>query len=406
MRSIYLDYAATAPLRPEVLDAMAPHLGGIAGNPSSVHRWGREARAALDGARQRTADLLGVSSGEVYFTRGGTESINLAILGSALPDPGTESHASATSAGSMQLFRSAVEHSAVREPMEELERRGFAVEVIGVSREGRLDLGELEAAISKARPVAANDGPPVGLASFQWVNQETGILLPIEEIADLCTAVGVRLHVDAVQGVGKLPLDLTSTPISLLSVSGHKLGGPRGTGVLVLRKGVTLRPLLFGGGQERGIRPGTEDTAGAVGMARALELAVENRVDESNRLAALRTRLEEGLRAGIPDLRVHGDTVPRAPHILGIGVPGIARDLLPAALDLEGVGVSEGSACRSGSSEVSPVLKALYGEGANTFAPLRLSLGWDTARAEIEEAIPRIVTTVERIRAAGVGIGR
>jgi len=389
---IYLDYAATTPLRPEVREAMEPFFGGLSGNPSSIHRWGREARAALEGARERAATALGVTPPEVVFTRGGTESINLALFGSA-PRSGEGASLPGT------FLRSAIEHSAVREPMEELERLGHRVEVIGVK--GREEIIDLEAL---TRTLSSSYERPF-LSSFQWANQETGILLPIREIAERCATAGVPLHVDAVQAAGKIPLDLSDLPISLLSLSGHKLGGPRGTGVLVVRRGVELRPHLFGGGQERSLRPGTEDVAGAVGFSRALEIATLELPTEPARLADLRSLLESGLRSMIPDLRVHGSAASRSPHILSLGFPGLPRDLLPGALDLEGVGVSAGSACRSGSVEVSPVMEALYGEEAHSFAPLRLSLGWSTTQAEVEEVIPRIARTVERIRAAGVGSG-
>lgn len=383
MKSIYLDHAATSPLRPAVREAMAPLLEGVSGNPSSVHRWGREARAALEKAREHIAALLRVTPREVIFTRGGTEAINLAILGTA--------RSARSEGGPSLLLRSALEHSAVREPMDELARLGHRVEVIAVNDEGHLDEDGFASAL-------AHFGASRRLAAFQWVNHETGILLPIGSIADRCAAEGVPLLVDAVQAAGRIPIDLSETPTSLLSLSGHKLGGPRGMGVLVARKGVELHPLLFGGGQEGGLRPGTEDVAGAVGFARAFELAVAEMAIESERLAGLRRTLEVGLRTGIPELRIHGERAERAPHILSIGVPGIPRDLLPNALDVEGVGVSAGSACRSGSTEVSPVMVGLYGEEAHSFAPLRLSLGWNTTQDELNAAIPRIVTTVNRGR--------
>jgi cysteine desulfurase len=401
MQAIYLDHAATSPLRPEVQEVVAPFLSGTFGNPSSKHRWGREARAALEGARERTAALLGVTPGEVFFTRGGTESINLAILGYARgaasgAAPETDRGATPGKGLPSVFLRSALEHSAVRESMDELARSGHQVAVIGVDDKGKIDEESMRSWLS-------DPGSSPRLASFQWANQETGILLPIGAIAERCDAAEIPLHVDAVQAAGKLPIDLSNTPISLLSISGHKFGGPKGAAVLVARKGVKLHPLLFGGGQEAGVRPGTEDVAAAVGFARAYELAVSELSTVPDRIAGLRSELESGLMAKVPNLRVHGAHAARAPHILSIGVPGMPRDLLPSALDLEGIGASAGSACRSGSTEVSPVMMALYGEEARSFAPLRLSLGWSTTRDDVEEAIPRIAATVERIRAAGVG---
>jgi cysteine desulfurase len=385
---IYLDHAAATPLRPEVREAMEPLLSGLFGNPSSVHRWGRAAREHLEDARERTAAALGTAPSTVRFVRGGTESVNLAILGTIEPALGETRTQSASSGGPL-LFRSSVEHAAVRESVAEAEALGCEVYVLPVSPYGRIDLPD-------ARKVARRKP---ALASVQWVNQETGTVLPIEEVGEWARDAGVPLHVDAVQGVGKLPLDLRRVPISLLSVSGHKLGGPKGTGVLVVREGARLHPRLFGGGQEGGVRPGTEDVAGAVGFACALEVAVSALGGEMERLRRLRDRLEAAIVQRLPGVRVHGGEGPRAPHISNLGVPGLPRDLLPSALDLAGVGVSAGSACRSGSVEVSPVLRALYGDDeAARVAPLRLSVGWPTTEAEVDEAASRIGDVVTRAR--------
>lgn len=389
MSMIYLDHAATTPLRPEVRESFSAILESAPGNPSSSHRWGREARGALEKAREQVAAILRTSPREIIFTRGGTESINLALAGIA------ERHRD-EGGGPAHFLRSSIEHSAVREPMEALTRQEGRVTPVALSDRGSFDREAMERALSHRDPT------PI-LASFQMVNQETGIILPIEEIAEMCLRKGVPLHVDAVQAAGKIPIDLSRTAASLLTISGHKFGGPRGTGVLFIRTGVDLHPVLHGGGQERGLRPGTEDVAGAVALALALELATSSTESESARLSGLRAELEKGLQATIPGLRIHGEEALRAPHILSIGVPGIPRDILPNALDLEGIGASAGSACRSGSTAVSPVMAALYGDDADTFAPLRLSLGWSTTADEVREAVPRIAAVVERIRAAGVG---
>ncbi len=385
VNTIYLDHAATTPLRPEVVEAMAPFARGLVGNPSAVHRWGRAARSAIENARERSATALGVRPDEVRFVHGGTESVNLAVQGRY----GWLRERGETGA---VFLRSALEHSAVRESMDSLEAWGARVEHFSVDVTGRADLPSRHELTHRE----------VALVSCQWVNPETGIVLPVPELADECEAAGVPLHVDAVQAVGRLPLQLEALPTPLLSLSGHKLGGPKGTGVLVVR-GVELRPVLFGGGQEGGLRPGTEDVAGAVGVACAIELSVERRQEEARRVAALRDRLEAGLLASVPGARVHGGAAPRAPHVLGLGIPGLPRDVLPGALDLEGIGASAGSACVSGSTAVSPTLRALYGDDAVGYAPLRLSLGWTTTEDEILDAVRRIPPVVARIRDHGAG---
>lgn len=380
---IYLDHAAATPMRPEVSRAMAPFREGIVGNPSSAHRWGRAARAALEDARERTAFVLGVSPEAVYFVRGGTESINLAILGRA-------DRELAKGDGPVVLLRSAIEHAAVRESMDAAEAAGCSVEVLAVGPDGGLLLPDPDELRGRA----------VRLISVQWVNHETGLVLPIPELAEVCGRADVPLHVDAVQAVGKISFDLGETEVDLLSLSSHKLGGPRGVGALVVRPEIEIAPRQYGGGQERGLRPGTEDVAGAVGLSHALEISAASLNLETKRLAGLRELLEARLGGALPELRIHGKEGPRAPHILSIGVPGLPRDVLPGALDLAGVAVSAGSACRSGATSVSPVLQALYGEVAADVAPLRLSLGWSTTREEVEEAARRIPPVVERVRNA------
>ena len=379
MDLIYLDHAAATPIRPEVSATMAT-LSDRFGNPSSVHRWGREARAALEDARERTAASLRTGPRQVHFVRGGTESVNLAILGRV-------DWVRSQGQGSPRLFRSPLEHPAVREAMETAALMGSVVEVIPISQEGELALPDEE----ELRAGGAQ------LVSVQWVNQETGLVLPVPEVAELCGKAGVPLHVDAVQAAGKIPLELDRTPVALLSLSGHKLGGPRSTGVLVIAEGTEIHARLFGGGQEQDIRPGTEDVAGAVGFARALELSVLCLEEEATRLTALRRRLETGLRSRLPGLRIHGAEGARAPHILSLGVPGLPRDVLPGALDLAGIGVSAGSACRSGTVALSPILEALYGSDAEHVAPLRLSLGWSTTQWEVDETVRRIPPIIERM---------
>lgn len=382
MTAIYLDHAAATPLRPEVRAAMEPILWGGAANPSSLHRWGRRASAALEEARAQVAASVGVAPGEVYFVRGGTESANLAVLGRAEWARGRGLRP--------RVALSSVEHRAVLETARGVAGMGGEPLSFAVDGGGRPDPAELERVLA-TRPA---------LLSLLMVNNETGTLHPVEAVGARCREEGVVFHVDGAQAPGRAPLDLSRLPIDLLSLSGHKVGGPPGTGVLVVRKGVELGPRLFGGGQERGLRPGTEDVAGAVGMATALARAVEELPVEAPRLASLRDALETRLRERIPEMRVHGAEGPRAPHILNVGFPGVEPGLLLPALDREGVAASQGSACSSGTGRPSHVLEAMLGPlEAGSAAPLRLSLGWPTTREEVEEAAGRIATVVLRLRA-------
>jgi cysteine desulfurase len=380
---IYLDHAATTPLRGEVRSVMEPFLGERFGNPSSVHRWGRRASAALEEARTRIADALGARPGEIRFVRGGTEGANLAVLGRVLSALGPGLRPG--------VVASAVEHRAVLETLETVRRLGGEGHLLPLDPRGVPDPGSLEAALAS--------GPAV--LSLMLVNNETGIIHPVPSVAGSCRAARVVVHTDAVQAVGRIPVDLRELPVDLLTLSGHKLGGPGGTGVLAIREGVPLEPWLRGGGQEGGIRPGTEDVVGAVGLAEAVVLAVAEQDAEARRLEGLRAELESRLREVIPDLRVHGEDAPRAPHILHLGIPGVDPHLLVPALDLEGVGASRGSACSSGASRTSHVLEALYGPMyAAEVAPLRLSLGRTTTAAEVAEAGERVAGVVSRLRRA------
>jgi cysteine desulfurase len=390
MERIYLDHAATSPLRPEVERAMMEARARFPGNPASAHRWGREARARVEEARERVAELLGVDAGDVYFVRGGTESDNLAVQGRIL----AATEGAQAGRGPVVAARSAVEHDAVSGSAAAAARRaGGRVEVLGVAPNGCVDPEALD------RLLARRDREPLAVISVQVVNAETGLVLGVEEVILRCREAGVAVHVDAVQGVGRVPLPGEAGPgPHLLSLSSHKLGGPGSAGVLVRERGVELAPVLLGGGQEGGVRPGTLDVAAVVGTAEALALTMETREEEARRLGRLRSGLERRLLEAFPDLRVHGGEGRRAPHILNIGVPGLPRDLLPGAMDLEGVGVSAGSACRSGADRPSPGLSALYGREAEGVAPLRVSLGWSTTREEVEEAGGRILDVLARVR--------
>ncbi|MCG6956745.1 MAG: cysteine desulfurase [Gemmatimonadetes bacterium] len=383
MSLIYLDHAATTPLREEVGAAMAPYLEGVFGNPSSQHRWGREAAEALASARARCAEQLGADPSETYFTRGGTESDNLAILGfvARLRGDGL----------TPTLVISAVEHHAVLDAARHVTaREAGRLVILPVAPDGSLDTAPLERALA--------EGPT--LTSLMWVNNETGMVMPVPEVAARTSAAGATLHSDAVQAAGKVPIRMDEVAVDLLTLAGHKIYGPKGTGLLYVRGGTHLSPLLHGGGQERSLRPGTEDVAGAVGFATALELAVTERTVEAPRLQALREALEGHLIGSVPGLRIHGEKAPRAPHITSVGIPDLDGQALRAALDLEGIATSGGSACSSGGSSTSHVIAALYGED-DSHAVVRFSVGRSTTEEDIVRAATVTAATVARIRAAG-----
>jgi len=383
MDPIYLDYAATTPVRAEVREAMAPYLSEAFGNPSSIHRWGREAREALEAAREELASALGASATEVTFVRGGTESDNMALLGWC--------EARAAEGVQPTLAISAIEHHAVLEPAERMAAAGHAnLFRIGVAADGSMDLDALAGALA--------DGP--ALVSVMWVNNESGMVLPVAELAGIVAEAGGTLHSDAAQALGKVPVSVADVPVDLLSGTGHKIYGPKGTGFLFVRAGTLVAPLLHGGGQERGLRPGTQDVAGAVGLATAVRLAVAEREAEADRLCMLRRSLETALLGALDGLRVNSGSAPRAPHVASIGIRDVEDgSALVMALDLEGIAVSGGSACTSGSTRASHVMQALYGHD-DAFATVRFSLGRETTDAHIRRAVEATVKVVGRARAA------
>ncbi len=383
MESIYLDYAATTPLRAEVRESILSAWSEF-GNPSSMHRWGRRARTRLEEARERLAAVLGARRREVIFTGSGTESDNLAVLGRWR----TWRRGEGASGSAGAVVCSAVEHRAVLGAVRAAGADGAAVVILGVDREGRVDSGSLEEALS-ARPA---------IVSVMWANNEVGTVQPVRELAERCREAGIVFHSDAVQAFGRERIRMDELPCDLLTVSAHKIGGPTGVGALYLRDGVELEPLVHGGGQEAGLRAGTEAVGAAVGFAIAAELAEREREAEAARLESLRDHLQTGLLERLPGTVVNGGNAPRLPHILNLSIPEVDREMLLMSLDLEGIGASSGSACRSGTAEPSHVLAAM-GRGIAGETPLRLSLGRDTTAAEIEEAVDRIAGVVGRLRA-------
>ena len=379
MEPIYLDHAASTPVREEVREAMLPYMGEVFGNPSSVHAWGRKAATALEESRTRIGEALGVDRNDLYFVRGGTESDNLAVFGRA---------GLARAAGRAPvLCVSAVEHKAVLGAAESAVEPDGRLFVLPVHPDGTVDENVLDEAIAAG----------ADLISVMWVNNEVGLRLPIESIAARADAAGVCVHTDAVQAVGKVPVALGEHPIHMATLTGHKIYGPKSTGLLYKRRGTELDPCVVGGGQERGLRPGTQDVAGAVGLATALELILEEREAEAARLRSLRDALWTLLSEGISDLRRHGDEAACAPHILNVGIPGLDKQALLIELDIAGVGASGGSACSSGGGTGSHVIGALYPEGTDG-PSLRFSLGKLNDLDNVREAGRRVVEAVNRIR--------
>ena len=377
MRFAYLDHAATTPVRPEVRDAMLPFLEEQFGNPSSIHRWGRATRAALEDARARLAAVIGASPAEVVFTRGGTEAANLAVLGRS------------RAARGWGVVCSAIEHRAVLAAAQAAEAEGARLSLLRVDAAGRVHGDALTDALG-TRPA---------VVSVMWANNETGTIQPIADFAEHCRAAAAVMHTDAVQASGKLRVRVDEVPVDLLSVSAHKLGGPKGVGALFVRRGTELVPLVYGGGQERGIRPGTEDVAGAVGLAVAAELAEAERSAEMDRLGTFRDRLEAELCGAVPELVVHGVGADRLPTVLNVSVPGADPEMLLPALDAQGIAVSSGSACSSGAVRPSHVLEAMGVPPEVAGPSVRMSLGRTTTADEIDYVLQEFPRVVERLRA-------
>ena len=378
---IYLDHAATTPVRGEVLDAMLPFFGARFGNPSSVHRWGREARTALDEAHERVAACLGATADEVIFTSCGTEADNLALLGV---------WRARRADGRTVVVTTPIEHKAVLAAAHQVTREGGEARLLAVTSDGLVDDASFDALVDSR----------VAICSVMWVNNEIGVMQPVPALAARAKAKGVVVHTDAVQAFGKVLLDARTMPFDVLTLSGHKIGAPKGIGALYVRRGTPLEPLMFGGAQDRGRRPGTENVAMAVGLARAAELAVAEREHEWMELATRRDRLEAALLERIPDAVIHGRGAPRAPHIINISVPGTDSESLLMALDLRGIACSAGSACQSGSITPSHVLAAIGVQADLAASAIRMSLGSLTTDACIQrvaEVFPMLVDKARRL---------
>ena len=386
---LYLDYAATWPMRPEVWEAMGAELRhGF--NPASAHAPGRRAHRCLEVARGRIADLLGCPRSSVCFTGGGTQSDNLAILGFVRSHAGHAEHPGRPGR-SPRVFVSEIEHKACLEAADRGAVEGARVARIPVDGSGTVDLAWLR------RELATDPDAPT-LISVMWANNEIGTVQAMGDIVELGHEYGALVHTDAVQALGKVDCDLERTPVDLLSATAHKLGGPVGIGLLYRRPGVTLEPLSYGGGQERSMWPGTQNPIGATGFAAALALALEGREAEIARWTALRDHLEARIRAEIPDARIHGGDAPlRMPNLVSAGIPGCDSGAVLVSLDFEGIAVSGGSACGSDSSVGSDVLDAIGITSDLPYAAVRFSFGHETSRADIDAAADALARVAARV---------
>ena len=378
MMRVYFDHNATTPVAPEVLAAMLPYFSEEYGNASSIHTFGQRGRGAVEQARESVAALLGARPAEIMFSSGGTESNNHAIFGVVGAASGERKH----------VITSAIEHSAVLDPCEALQRRGVAVTVLPVDREGIVNPEDVRRAIR----------PETVLITIMLANNELGTLEPIEEIGKIAAETGVTLHTDAVQAAGKVPIDVTRLGVHLLSISAHKLYGPKGVGALYVRKGTRLEPLMYGGHSERDRRPGTEDVPGIAGLGKAAELAMMRMEEERPAIAALRDRLEKGLLERVPYARVNGSRAHRMPNTTNLTFPFVEGEAMVIALDLKGIACSTGAACSSGAVKPSHVLTAIGLAPEDARATLRLSLGHQTTNEEIDYALDIIPPVIERLR--------
>jgi cysteine desulfurase len=378
-RVIYLDHNATTPLDPRVLEAMMPYLKEDWGNPSSPYRFANRAKTAVEEARQQIAECSGCKPEEIVFTSSGTESDNLAIRGVARAHRSRGGH----------IVTTAIEHHAVLNTCRALEAEGFRVTYLPVDSAGAVDIRELEKSLI----------PETMLVTVMHANNETGVIQPVQEIADLAKHRGILFHIDAVQTAGKIPQSLCTTGADLISFSGHKLYGPKGTAALFVREKTQLAPVLTGGLQERGLRAGTENVAGIVGLARALTLAVESSKEEEVRLEKLRNNLENRVCSIISGVSINGAEVPRIPNTTNLSFESVDGESVVLGLDLHGICISTGSACSTGEPEPSHVLLAMGLSPNQAQGSIRISLGRATWEEDIDAAVQALSETVTKLRA-------
>jgi len=387
MNRVYLDFNATTPVEPAVLDAMLPYFSAEFANAASIHTPGQRARAAVETAREQVAALIGARPQEIVFTSGGTESDNHAIFGVV-----SSSLASFTSSASLtshpHIITTAIEHEAVLNTCQALEKQGVCVTYLPTNREGQIDIEDLRRAIRKETV----------LVTIMHANNELGTVQPLEEIGHIAAEADLHFHTDAVQSAGKILIDVNTLQVDLLSLSGHKLYAPKGIGVLYIRGGTRLRQLLFGGHHQRGFRPGTENVAGIVGLGKAAEIARKSLAEDAQRVSTLRNELQRGLLQRVPQSRVNGGAAPRTPNTTNLVFPGVEGEALLIALDLKGLACSTGAACSSGAVEPSHVLTAIGLPPEDARASLRFSLGRHTIPADIDFALSVVPAAVAQLR--------
>ncbi len=378
MKNIYLDNSATTPVREEVVQAMAPYFSDVFGNPSSLHSAGQAARSAIEACRKKVAGILGVNADEIIFTSGGTEADNLAVKGAALAGRKKGNH----------IVTSAIEHSAVLNCCRHLQRHGCEVTYLPVDEHAWVDPEAVSAAIR----------PGTVLITIMLANNEVGTIQPIGDIGKLIKKENIVLHTDAVQAAGKIPLRPGTLDVDLLSISGHKINGPKGVGILYVRRGTSVEPLMHGGGHERGIRPGTENVAGIVGLAAALEFAEQEREAFCRKTSRLRQMLKSGITETLTDIRINEHPEHHLPNILNVSFGSVDGESLLLVLDGKGIRVSTGAACSSGSSEGSHVLKAMHVPEELAWGSIRFSLGRQNTEAEIRQVLKTLQHVVSVLR--------
>lgn len=377
MRTIYLDNNATTQVAPEVLEVMLPYFHTLYGNPSSMHSFGGQVAKKIREARQQVASLIGASPDEVIFTSCGTESDNTAIR-SALTSQPQKRH----------IVTSRVEHPAVKALCADLAKRGYRITELPVDSEGNLDLDQYREALT----------PDTALASLMWANNETGVIFPVEKAAEIAREKGILFHTDAVQAVGKIPIDMAKAPIDMLSLSGHKLHAPKGIGVLYVRKGTRFSPFLIGGHQEHGRRGGTENTPSIIGLGKACELAAQNMETENTRVKRLRDRLENEILSRVPNSRVNGNRASRLPNTSNISFEFVEGEAILLMLNEFGICASSGSACTSGSLQPSHVLRAMGVPFTMAHGSIRFSLSIYNTDEEIDFVLEKLPPIIETLR--------
>jgi cysteine desulfurase len=378
MKTVYLDHCATAPLHPDVLKAMLPFLRHSFGNPSSAHALGKKAREAVEKARGKVADLIGANASEIVFTSGGTEANNLAIQGIARARKDRGNH----------IVTSAIEHHAVLKTCQYLERNGITVTYLPVDRHGIVNPEDVRKALTDKTI----------LISVMHANNEVGTIEPVSEIGRIAAERGIPFHTDAVQSAGKVHLDVKEMSIDLLSISAHKFHGPKGIGVLYIRAGIKIDPILHGGGQEGDMRSGTENVAYIAGLGKACELAKETVAVRMDEIRKMRDALEKRISAAVPGLVINGHPLSRLPNCLSVSVPAIMAETIVRDLDTRGIAVSAGSACTSHSVEISHVLSAMEIPKETAQGTVRFSLGTINTPDEIEYAASSFIEVVEKLK--------